>query len=173
MTAIGLLGSLRVRDIVITADDGDLSVDAPAGALTDEDRARLRECKAELLAILRGGATPSRIRENSTSGHARGSERDLLHPLNQPAPIVGEIHDRPRLGSMARPAPVRGTRMPMDCLWDTCDGSLTGKGHRLYQCGGCETWFELRPPEDLGVFVGDLADDLQDVSADAIAELVM
>jgi hypothetical protein len=62
---------------------------------------------------------------------------------------------RPRPGSFARPIPVRGTRMPSDCLWETCDGSLAGRVHNLYLCSKCENWFELLPPEDLGMYVGD------------------
>jgi len=56
--------------------------------------------------------------------------------------------------------PVRGTRMPSDCLWESCDGSSVGHGYGLYLCSTCSTWFELLPPEDLGVYVGDLADVL-------------
>src|SRR5262249_12434879 len=59
--------------------------------------------------------------------------------------------ERPRLGSFARPMPVRGTRMPSDCLWATCVGFLTWRSHKLHVCSNCETWFELLPPEDLGV----------------------
>jgi hypothetical protein len=62
---------------------------------------------------------------------------------------------RPRIGALGRPVPVRGTRMPSDCLWETCDGSLAGRVHNLYLCSKCETWFELLPPEDLGMYVGD------------------
>ncbi len=43
--------------------------------------------------------------------------------------------DRPRLGSFARPMPVRGREMPTtDCLWGTCGGSLTVHGRDLYLC---------------------------------------
>jgi hypothetical protein len=67
--------------------------------------------------------------------------------------------ERPRLGSFARPMPVRGTRMPMNCLWATCDGLLSAQGHNLHICSNCATWFELLPPPDLGVYVGDLAEE--------------
>jgi hypothetical protein len=72
--------------------------------------------------------------------------------------------DRPRLGSFARPMPVRGTNMPTtDCLWATCDGSMTARGHNRYLCSSCSTWFELLPL-DLGTYVGDLADDFDGVA---------
>jgi hypothetical protein len=74
-----------------------------------------------------------------------------------------------RSGSFARPVVVRGTRMPSECLWATCGGTLTGQGHDRYLCSSCATWFELLPP-DFGVYVGDLADDF---SAVAETEWVM
>ena len=68
--------------------------------------------------------------------------------------------DQPRTGSAARPMIVRGVQMPSTaCLWTTCDGSMTAHGSNRYLCGGCRTWFELRPPEEL-VYVGDLADEI-------------
>jgi len=63
--------------------------------------------------------------------------------------------ERPRPGSFARPMPARGTRMPSGCLWESCDGSLAKRIHSLYLCSKCETWFQLLPPEDLGIYVGD------------------
>lgn len=74
--------------------------------------------------------------------------------------LLGRQPDAPRLGSFARPMVVRGTQMSDDiCLWATCGGSMTAHGHNRYLCGACGTWFELLPPEDLGVYVGDLADE--------------
>ena len=68
--------------------------------------------------------------------------------------------DRGRIGSAARPMVVRGTQMPsLDCLWATCSGTMTIYGHNRYLCGSCATHFELLQPEDLGVYVGDLADE--------------
>ncbi len=49
-----------------------------------------------------------------------------------------------RLGSLARPRPVSGTRMPSDCPWrPNCDGHLIAHGHNLHLCSTCETWFEF------------------------------
>src|SRR5262245_28671086 len=48
---------------------------------------------------------------------------------------------RPRPGSFARPMPAQGTRMPQVCQWPACGGTLEGKGHDLYHCGKCGTWF--------------------------------
>src|SRR5262249_21278814 len=74
------------------------------------------------------------------------------------AGFLPDTLDRPRLGSFARPMSVRGTRMPAtDCLWSTCDGSMTAHRNSRYLCSICATWFELLPPEDPGVYVGDLA----------------
>jgi|SRR5215510_10338269 len=52
MTASQILSNLRVRDIVVTLNGDRLKINAPAGALTDEDRDQLRERKAELLELL-------------------------------------------------------------------------------------------------------------------------
>jgi hypothetical protein len=57
--------------------------------------------------------------------------------------------ERPRIGSFARPRVARGTQMPSDCLWATCNGLLTAHGHTHYLCSNCETWFELLPSEDV------------------------
>ena len=81
-------------------------------------------------------------------------------PTQKPATLA---HSRPRLGSFARPMPVRGHLMPTtDCLWATFNGTMTAHGNR-YLCGGCGTWFELLPPEEL-VYVGDLAYEPGDVT---------
>lgn len=67
-------------------------------------------------------------------------------------------HSRPRLVLPARLVTVRGTGLPStDCLWATCNGSMAARGHNHYLCSDCGTWFELLPPQDLGVYVGDLA----------------
>jgi hypothetical protein len=131
MSAQMIIDSLWERDIAITLNGDRLKVDAPAGALTDEDRQAIRDHKAELLALLRA----------------------------KPA-------ERPRSGSFACPVICRGDRMPMGCPWDTCNGALTGKGHDLYHCGKCETWLRLLPPEDPGVYVGDLASDFGAVATE-------
>lgn len=73
---------------------------------------------------------------------------------------ASEQPDKPRLGSFARPCPVRGVRLT-ECPYHTCSGSLRDHGHRLYECQGiCGSWFELLPPETGFVYVGDLADDI-------------
>src|SRR5262245_2949742 len=56
MTANQILDSLQARDITVTLNGDRLKIDAPAGSLTDEDRAQLRECKAELLKLLASDA---------------------------------------------------------------------------------------------------------------------
>lgn len=77
------------------------------------------------------------------------------------AAAVEKAAERPRSGSFARPVVARGAGMPMDCLWATCDGCLSARGHDRYLCSICSTWFELLPT-DFGVYVGDLAEDFGD-----------
>ena len=52
MTAVELLEDTRKRGILLSADGGDLVIDAPAGMVTDELRAALREHKMGLLAAV-------------------------------------------------------------------------------------------------------------------------
>ncbi len=52
MTAAELLTECQARHIDLQAHGGQLDIDAPAGELTPELLARLRDCKPELLAML-------------------------------------------------------------------------------------------------------------------------
>lgn len=52
MTARALLEELRTRDVRLEPDGLTLHVDAPAGAVTDELRATLREHKRDLIRLL-------------------------------------------------------------------------------------------------------------------------
>jgi hypothetical protein len=52
MNALKLYHDLKKRDVRLEADGENLKVDAPAGALTAEDRAALAECKPVLLRFL-------------------------------------------------------------------------------------------------------------------------
>jgi hypothetical protein len=52
MRASTILSNLRSRGVTLSAAGSTLTFDAPAGELTDADRAALREHKAELLALL-------------------------------------------------------------------------------------------------------------------------
>lgn len=58
MTASSLMASLTGRGVILSADGGRLSVDAPAGVLTEDDRDALRRHKAAILAILDGAPPP-------------------------------------------------------------------------------------------------------------------
>ena len=58
MTAADLLHSLAGRGVRLEARDGRLRVDAPAGALTAEDRQALACLKRELLTLLAGALAP-------------------------------------------------------------------------------------------------------------------
>lgn len=52
MNAGALLEELRRRDVRLVADGLVLHVDAPAGAVTDEIRTKLREHKRDLIRLL-------------------------------------------------------------------------------------------------------------------------
>jgi hypothetical protein len=161
MTAQSLLRDLTALRVTLSAVGDGLAVDGPDQALTDDLLATIRHHKSDLLALLNGAGavetsapTSGRIEPKMGAGCAEDDEGSAQR---------SGIDTRPRLGSFARPMPVRGVQMPMDCLWDTCDGTLKEQGRGLYHCGKCETWFELLPPEDRGVYVGDLANDKAEV----------
>jgi hypothetical protein len=64
MTAAQLLESLQARGVSISANGDALSLDAPKGALTEGDRAQLKEMKPQIIALLRpqvGAASRPRI----------------------------------------------------------------------------------------------------------------
>lgn len=65
MTAAELLAECQARDIDLQAHNGQLDIDAPAGALTDEILQRLRDAKAKLLMILGTAAAPATTDPNS------------------------------------------------------------------------------------------------------------
>src|SRR6266404_5033266 len=50
--AMELLNALRAKDVSLWADDDQLSYDAPAGTLTEDDLAAIRSCKPEILKLL-------------------------------------------------------------------------------------------------------------------------
>jgi TubC N-terminal docking domain len=133
MNAQTLLRDLAARGVILSADGAQLDVDAPDELMTDELLTTLKAHKAELIALLRSepdaGAIP-----------APEVEEFALTPPDAPAPTVGA-----QLGTAARPRILRGTRMPWDCPWHTCNGWLVGSNPA--RCSTCETWFELKPPD--------------------------
>jgi hypothetical protein len=61
VNALDLLRSLEARGVFLTPRGGRLIVDAPAGALTAEDRDLLCRLKPDLLAILEASLTPDEL----------------------------------------------------------------------------------------------------------------
>jgi hypothetical protein len=58
MSPLAFYRGLLARGVVLTPRQGKLVVDAPAGALSQDDREMLARHKAELLGLLAGGLTP-------------------------------------------------------------------------------------------------------------------
>ena len=132
MSATEIISAFSARGIAVSLNDaGGLRV-IPASLLTNEDRQALRNHKAELIALLKDRPAPE----------PEAVEEFTLTPPEAP--------ERPRLGSSARPMPVRGTkaRLGDSCLWTTCQGFVVGRGPTLYECSSCGTWFELLPMDD-------------------------
>lgn len=158
MSATEIISAFSARGIAVSLNDaGGLRV-VPASLLTDEDRQALRDHKAELIALLQSQSEPG----NGDAGATPAPEPEAVEEF---ALTPQDVPEPPRLGSCARPMPIRGTRMPPDCPWHTCNGTMSQRGYTrgectLGYCQNCDTWFELLPPEDLGVYLGDLADDI-------------
>lgn len=70
MTATTLLNDLAARGVRVWAEAHRLKLDAPRGALTDQDKARLAEHKPELLALLTNGQ-----QSEATTDHRSARER--------------------------------------------------------------------------------------------------
>ncbi len=108
---------------------------------------------------------PSKATEGVFEG-SEGSAKESFGSFDSASPKkTQKIYTK--LGSAGRPVPVRGLVMSLVCLWDNCNGWLDHKKGRrtLHQCSGCESWFELLPPEEPGLPVHDLAEEGATVSA--------
>src|SRR5262245_33073418 len=121
----------------------------------DELVATLKENKAELIAALES-SQPTKPTKGAFDAF-------VGNPSQAHASFSPVVADRPRLGSAARPMPVRGRKMPTTaCLWATCPGSMTVYGRNRYLCSSCATWFELL--ELQGVYFGDLDAEFGDAA---------
>ncbi len=91
MNALKLYHGLKARGVNLEADGDALRVDAPAGVLTEEDRAALVECKPALLGFL------SRTRREPEDDGRRFRARPSCYPgyTSLYDPIGDEWHDFP------------------------------------------------------------------------------
>src|SRR5262249_3310258 len=120
MNAATILTDLNARGVRIWTEADRLKLDAPAGILTDDDKAQLAAHKSELLAILADYP----------------GEAD--HSRDQGA-------DRSKAGTADSPFPVQAQEMPDLCPFDDCAGKLESRNSNRYQCARCFWWFEWRP----------------------------
>ena len=91
MNALKLHHDLKNRGVCLEVVGDGLRVDAPAGVLTNEDRAALLECKPVLLEFL------SRTQRESEDDGRRFDARPSRHPgyTSLYDPIEGRWHDFP------------------------------------------------------------------------------
>lgn len=82
MTAIELMADFQQRGIVLTDEDGRIRYRAPAGILTDADRAALGEHKAALLALL----APSSVPPVATGPARPGAPKECFSHEQEPPP---------------------------------------------------------------------------------------
>jgi len=93
VNALELYRDLTARDVILEACDGGdhLKVDAPAGELTDVDRAALKESKLKLLKLLsRQAEKPQEAPQRESV--ARWAGPGLVKIRN---PFTGEWHEWP------------------------------------------------------------------------------
>jgi hypothetical protein len=89
LNALKLHHDLKARGVNLEAADNALLVDAPAGVLTEEDRAALMECKPVLLRFL------SRTQQEPEDDGRRFDARPSRHPgyTSLYDPVEGRWHD--------------------------------------------------------------------------------
>ena len=91
MNALKLYHDLKKRGVVVVAQGEYLKVDAPAGALTEAERAALKECKPKLLEFLsRPAERPQEAPERESV--ARWAGPGLIKIRD---PFTGEWHEWP------------------------------------------------------------------------------
>jgi hypothetical protein len=93
MNALRLYHDLKKRGVMLEADGVSLKVDAPAGALTDEDKAALVEHKAALLRFLSRARASQEPEDDGRRFDARPSRHPGYTSLYDPA--EGVWHDFP------------------------------------------------------------------------------
>ncbi len=93
MNALSLLHNLEARGVILEADGESLKVDAPAGGLTDEDRAALSELKPILLEFLSRSTGPQEPRDDGCRFKVRRSKYPGYTSLYDP--VDGRWHDFP------------------------------------------------------------------------------
>jgi pristinamycin I synthase-3/4 len=88
--AAGLVLELRSRGIVLWVEKGQLRYRAPAGQFTPELTSAVRECKSEIIEILRSDSSAL------DAGDLRVTRRDTagLHPLGSVQEVMSEIYER-------------------------------------------------------------------------------
>ena len=93
MNALRLYHDLKKRDIRLEFADENLKVDAPVGALTEEDRAALVKFKLALLKFLAGAQARQEPEANGRRFDARPSRHPGYTSLYDP--VEGRWHNFP------------------------------------------------------------------------------
>jgi len=91
VNSLSLYHDLKARGVILTAEGEHLKVDAPAGVVTEVDRAALKEFKSKLLKFLsRPREHPQQVPERHSV--ARWAGPGLIRILD---PFTGEWHEWP------------------------------------------------------------------------------
>ncbi len=93
MNALALYHDLKSRGVILEADGESLKVDAPAGELTEEDRAMLGEYKPLLLKVLSRSARSDESRGDRHHFKVRSSRYPGYTSLYDT--VAGRWHDFP------------------------------------------------------------------------------
>jgi hypothetical protein len=89
-------------------------------------------------------ADGDRIKMRAADGVITDADRDQVKAIK--AELLALLN-RPRLGTLRCPIPIRKRSRPTNCPWDDCGGLLSNHSN-LYWCTKCESWFELLPPPE-------------------------
>ncbi len=93
MNTLSLYHDLKARGVILEADGEHLKVNAPAGAVTEEDKAALRELKPSLLKLLSNTEETVETRGEGRHFKTRRSKHPGYTSLYDP--IHDEWHDFP------------------------------------------------------------------------------
>ena len=127
-SSLTLLQSLTARGLSLRADGGFLEVQGPVEQLTEDLRAELSACKADLMALLAPPPDAADLRtlclrQARLNGFPRAQ-------LSRPAESVS--HGRARVGTIHRQRLACRCRRPRRWCWATCPPLPVGRTRRTY-----------------------------------------
>lgn len=161
MNAAELLAECHTRDIILHPNGGQLDIDAPAGALTDELLQRMRDAKPELLAILRSDAEALQAQREAEAEREAiqwcetGPAHEVEAALREAIDGFEKLYRGDAKQDLAAAAPRPRSAVPVAVEWPTVadrwvDYPEAGKADEVIdppdpcpECGTLELWQTL------------------------------